>query len=151
MACPQCKINPKAHCFVNFARKDEIRYFYTGNSKEVERIDTPEKIGYFLSHIEQTRGTPWVWVIDCAGMKSKEISNDFRNSLVNTISKEHNQTLQSVFFINTTLWMRIILAFLRPFIHKEIVGKIHFFKGTSELLYELKDVKIAYIPWKRLD
>ncbi len=47
MACPQCKINPKAHCFVNFARKDEIRYFYTGNSKETERIDTLEKIGYF--------------------------------------------------------------------------------------------------------
>ena len=149
MACPQCKINPKAHCFVNFARKDATRYFYTGNSKEVERIDTPEKIGYFLSHIEQTRGTPWVWVIDCAGMKSKEISNDFRTSLVNIISKEHNQTLQSLFFINTTLWMRIILAFWRPFIHKEIVGKIHFFKGTSELLYELKDVKIGYVPWER--
>jgi hypothetical protein len=82
-------------------------------------------------------------------MKSKEISNDFRMSLVNTISKEYSETLQAIFFVNTTLWMRIILAFLRPFIHKEIVGKIHFFKGTSELLYELKDVKIGYVPWIR--
>ena len=147
MTCPQCKINPKAHCFLEFARKDLTRYFYTGNSKEVERIDTPEKISYFLSHIEQTRGSPWVWVIDCAGMKSKEISNDFRKSLVNTISKEHNHTLQAIFFINTTTWMRIILALLHPFIHKDIVGKIHFYKGMSELIYELKDVKLNFIPW----
>jgi hypothetical protein len=147
MFCPQCQINPKAHCFQQFAQKGDIRYFYTGNSKEVERIDTPEKIGYFISHVDQVRGTPWVWVIDCAGMKSREISSDFRKSLVNTISKEHSTTLHNIFFINTTTWMRIMITFLRPFIHRDLVNKLHFFKSSTELVYELNGAKVAFIPW----
>jgi len=97
--------------------------------------------------VDEVRGTPWIWVINCGGMKSKEISNDFRKNLTETISREHSTTLQNIFFINTPMWMRLIVYFLKPFIHRDLSHKIHFLEGAGDLLFEMEGVHIKRIPW----
>lgn len=150
MACPQCQVNPKSHSFIKFAKRGDITFFYTKPALACEPVNTPEKFGYFKQHMDEARGGTWIWVFDCADMKTKEVSSiAFMQRLVGTLSNEHADILQAILIINTNTWMRLAVNLLMPFMNKKITNKVMFFKGSSEMVYELNGAKVSFIPWSK--
>ena len=148
MACPQCKVNPRAHSFVLFGTHGPLTYFYTAAGKAEELVDTPQKFGYFKMHMDAARGTPWVWVFDCGGMSTRHYSSiDFMKSLVGTLSNEHADYLQGIWIINGNGWMRMAVTIMSPFMNKKIVAKLAFVDSIT-FLERLQSISLTSLPWK---
>lgn len=150
MACPQCKINPRAHSFVKFGQKANTGYWYTGAGRAEELVDTPEKFGYFSLHMNEAKqDAHWIWVFDCRNMTTQHYSSiDFMKRLVGSLSNEHAGFLQEIWIVNPNIWMRAAVAIMSPFMNAELVSKISFIEDTGiEFQAKLGSVRLFSLPW----
>jgi hypothetical protein len=151
MACPQCTVNPKSHSFVQIGETaDGVRLWYTGAGRAEELVDTPTKFGYFKTHLDQARSSPWVWIFDCAGMTTRHQSSvGFMRSLVGALSAEHATLLQGILILHPSIWMRAAIALLSPFLSTVITRNIRYFdKPDSTFLHHIRTVKLTSMPWR---
>ena len=152
MPCPQCAVNPRAHSFVQFGESPNgTKFWYTGAGKADEVVDTPAKFAYFKMHMDLARGGHWVWVFDCSGSPARnEGSFQFMTKLVGTLSNEHATTLQRIYILHPTLWIRALVTLLTPFISRNITKNIYYFKTADAVfLNELRSAKLSQIPWRQ--
>lgn len=150
MACPQCKVNPKAHSFVKFGQKENVGYWYTAAGRGEELVNTPEKFGFFSLHMSQAKqDAKWIWVFDCAGMSTRHYSSiDFMKRLVGSLSNEHADILNEIWIVNPNVWMRAAVMIMSPFMNARLVSKISFIEDTGvEFLYKLDKVRLFSLPW----
>jgi len=92
----------------------------------------------FITHLEGLKEKQWSWVINFSNTKStKEVPNDVRKMLVNTLLTEHSKSLQIIYIMNAPAWLSVIAFIIRPFIHNDLLDKVQFCKQSDELLKEL--------------
>jgi hypothetical protein len=92
----------------------------------------------FITHLEGLKEKQWSWVVNFSNTKNtKEIPNDVRKMLVNTLLTEHAQSLQTIYIMNAPAWLSVIAFIIRPFIHNDLLDKVHFYKQLDELFKEL--------------
>lgn len=151
MTCPQCATNPNSHSFVQIGESPEgVRLWYTAAGKAEELVDTPTKFAYFKTHLDQARGTRWIWIFDCAGMTTRHQSSvGFMRSLVGALSSEHSHLLQGILILHPTIWMRAAITLLSPFLHTKIIRNIRYFsQPDSYFLHEIRTARLSSIPWR---
>jgi len=137
MACRVCQLDPKNHNFVSFGKTTEgVNLFYTNPSKSKELIDTPEKFVFFKTHLDDAKGKgKWIWVFDCAGMRSEHFTSyQFTKSLMQELSNEQMDSVQSMWIIHPNTWMRASIAFVKPLFKSELLQKIRVFETKREAL-----------------
>jgi hypothetical protein len=151
MSCPQCAGNPKAHSFIQFGESPNgTKFWYTGAGKAEELVDTPIKFSYFKKHMDEARGSHWIWVFDCSGSVTRnESSFQFMTKLVGTLSNEHSDRLQGIYILHPTLWIRAAVALLTPFINRNITKNVRYFKTVDAVfLNEFRTARLNQIPWR---
>lgn len=136
MACPRCAAFPDAHNFVYFGKKDNINLFYSSPARGHDYREVNETFSYYKAHLDTAKDSPWIWVIDCAGMKIKHYSSiGITKKVINVLTTEHKETLHKVWLVHPNTWARSFLATIKPFLKKEVIEKIHIFEGDKLELY----------------
>ena len=127
-SCPRCAAtNGRAHSFERLGVLSDSRtqLYYSCPAMQEEDDNTPEAIQYYVAHFESTRPHPWVWVFNCKGMRAADlIRSGLARKMAETAQQPHFDTLREVYIVNPTTTMRALLAFLSPFLKKEMRARI---------------------------
>jgi hypothetical protein len=139
MACPKCAVNPAAHSFHSIGAAP-LRLFYTAPAKATEILRSHADFLTFKTHLDTTRGSPWVWLFDCKGMTTKHfLPLSVCKELMQVFVAEHGDTLHGIWVLNPNVWFRGMIGMMRPFFKRGILDKIHFLDGdTLEVIVSLE-------------
>lgn len=145
MGCPQCRVNPRTHSFVQFGRTPAgVKLWYSAAGKTDEIIDTPEKFNNFKVHLDQALAAPWIWVIDLDGMtldNQTPVSTHIR--VATALASEHSTLLHEIWIVNPTLLIKAAVSLL------SVVQPIRYFNAVdAEFMYEIRTAHLTSIPWK---
>ncbi len=124
--CQRCQLtNNKAHSFEKLGtlRDGVTNIFYTN---PLEPDDSPDAYQYYMAHFQETEPNPWIWIFDCKGMKTKDLTQSkLARILIEGIQSKYKDTLRGIFIINPVWCITSLFTVMKPFIHKEAKSKIH--------------------------
>ena len=148
--CIKCtEKNQKIHSFefIGHLRDDKTRIYYTNPSD-----NPPEEIIYYLHHFEETKPHPWVWILDCSEVNTKELLNSKIIKQLTDLSKTTSyDTLLHVFVINPSTTIKTLLTILNPFLLKETRNKIHLCSlGLIDTINKLESIGLPGTEIKSL-
>jgi len=136
MSCQRCLQTPNAHSFIHVGSVNDIKLFYTSPARAIDYKETAETFNYYKSHIESTKNSKWIWIVDCEGMKMKHYSSiELIKKLIQLILDEHKKSLQNIWIIHPNTWIKTAVAMIKPFLEKDIVEKLHVIDGDKIELY----------------
>ena len=146
--CIKCRVE-KIHSFefIGHLRDDKTRIYYTNPSD-----NPPEEIIYYLHHFEDTKPHPWVWILDCSEVNTKELLNSKIIKQLTDLSKTTSyDTLLHVFVINPSTTIKTLLTILNPFLLKETRNKIHLCSlGLIDTINKLESIGLPGTEIKSL-
>lgn len=148
MPCERCIFtNGKAHSFekIGSIESKKINIFYTRPSLAQEQDDSPSALTYYLQHFEETRPHHWIWIFDCQGMKSKDlIQSGLGKQLAQTVQQTYFDTLDGIFILNPNWAIKALLAFIKPFLRKETLSKIHLCSnGNLDAIHKIQTFGVS--------
>jgi hypothetical protein len=126
--CPRCKENSKAHSFEKLGtlRDGVTNVFYTNPALATEPDDSPEAYQYYMAHFQDTEPHPWIWIFDCKGMKTKDLTQSrLAKKLMDGIQTKYKDSLRGIFIINPVWCITSLFTVIKPFLHKEAKSKVH--------------------------
>lgn len=127
--CPRCKeTGGRAHSFelVGTLRDNTTHIFYTSLGESTEPEDSPDTLAGYLFHMHETRPHPWLWIVDCRGMKSKDLlRSGLTKTLTEVIQYTNIETLLGVYILHPTMAMNAVIQCIKPFLYKETRQRIH--------------------------
>lgn len=137
-SCKLCTNDPTTHTFIPFGKVGDASLYYTNPSKSKEVINTEERFVYFRSHLDDAKkGGKWIWVFDCAGMRSEHyMSFDIMKKLMKELSEDQLNSLIGIWVIHPNTWMRASVAFIRPFFKSELMNRIKMINGKQYVLID---------------
>jgi hypothetical protein len=139
-SCIKC-IHKKIHSFefIGHLRDNKTRIYYTNPSD-----NPPEEIIYYLHHFEETKPYPWIWILNCDGVVTKDLLNSKIVKQLTDLSKNTTyETLLHVFVINPSSTIKTLLTILNPFLLKETRNKIHLCSlGLIDTINKLESIGI---------
>ena len=140
MACPKCAVNPAAHSFHPLTSTGPVRLYYTAPAKATEILKSHAEFVPFKTHLDTTRGSPWIWLFDCKGMGTKHLLPlSICKELMQVFVAEHGDNLQAIWVLNPNSWFRGMVGMLKPFFKKGLLEKIQFLDGdTLEVVVSLE-------------
>jgi hypothetical protein len=140
MVCPACKKIPNTHSFTYFGKVGETKLFYTSPARADATEDCETRLKNFLMHLEEAKGSPWIWVFDFGYMVTKHHTGmRFTLGLAQYLLENHEHTLQKVILLRTTPWTTFILQMLKSRFTSGIFARIYCMEGdTLELYMNLK-------------
>lgn len=127
--CPRCKeTSGRAHSFelVGSLRDNITNIFYTSLGESTEPEDSPDTLAGYLFHMQETRPHSWIWILDCRGMKSKDLlRSGLVKALTDILQRITIETLIGVYILNPTIAMNAVIQCIKPFLYKETRQRIH--------------------------
>ena len=136
MACPRCVELPDAHSFTYFGKMNDISLYYTSPARAHDFKENAQTYSYYKNHVDSAKPGPWIWVIDCAGMKIKHYSSlEITRKLIQMLMAEHKGILQSIWIVHPNAWMRTTINVMKPFLKAETLSKIKLLEGERTELY----------------
>lgn len=127
--CSRCKeTGGRAHSFEHIGqlRDGKTHIFYTSLANAVDPEDSPDTLLGYLYHMNETRPHPWIWLLDCRGMKTKDlVHGSMAKQLSEVVQHVNIETLSSVFILHPTWAMNALVQFIKPFLYKETRQRIH--------------------------
>jgi hypothetical protein len=127
--CPRCKeTGGRAHSFelVGCLRDNTTNIFYTSLGESTDPEDSPDTLAGYLFHMHETRPSSWIWVLDCRGMKSKDLlRTGLIKSLTDVVQSTNIETLRGVYILHPTIAMNAVIQCIKPFLYKETRQRIH--------------------------
>ena len=118
MPCQRCLAIPGYHSFDKLS--PTLYYTCPGKAK-----GTSEG---FLDHLKDTLPGPWVWILDCRGIKG--ITGE---SILKTIEKDYTN-LQQLYVVHPPLIVKAFYGISRPFFSKAMTNKIKIVDSTEVVL-----------------
>ncbi len=136
--CTQQKIH--SFDFIGHLRDNKTRIYYTNPSN-----NSPEEILYYIHHFEETKPHPWVWILDCNGVLTKDLLKPKVVQMLKELSQTTScDTLLHVFVINPSTTITALLNILNPFLVKETRNKIHLCSlGLIDTINKFQNVGIS--------
>jgi len=136
--CPRCATNPAAHNFFELGKLGETDVLYCAPAKAIESKETSESFSYFVSHLEAVQGKPWIFLVDCKGMKLRHTySLSLTKQIMRVMNEDHESTLQKVILLNPNTWTRAFLTIIQPFLRKTFSKKLKMLQTEMDLFLEL--------------
>jgi len=116
----------------------ETEILYCGPAKAIEYKETADSFSYFLSHLETIQGKPWIFLVDCKGMKMcHTYSLKLTKQIMRVMNEDHEATLQKVILLNPNAWTRTFLTIIQPFLRKTFSKKLKQIQTEMDLFLEL--------------
>ena len=127
--CSRCKeTGGRAHSFeyIGHLRDGISNIFYTSLADATEPEDSPDTLAGYLFHMQEVQAHPWIWILDCRGMKSKDLlRSGLAKQLINVVQHTNIETLHGVFILYPTMAMNAVIQCIKPFLYKETRNRIH--------------------------
>ncbi len=127
--CSRCKeTGGRAHSFeyIGILRDNTTHIFYTSLADSSEPEDSPDTLAGYLYHMNETRPHPWIWILDCKGMKSADLlRSGLVKALTDVVQFTNIETLLSVYILHPTIAMNAVIQCIKPFLYKETRQRIH--------------------------
>lgn len=138
--CPICQLDPKAHSFVRLGRTPlQVELLYTCPSKAAT-IPHSDFLTYFHHHMNDMKGSTWVWIFDCKDIAMKHLlSLNTIQQMLRILREEHTEYLQGIYIINQHWIFKQFLHTCSPFMQKEDRARLAIFSGPPlETMVELE-------------
>ena len=127
--CSRCQeTSGRAHSFelLGTLRDNTTHVFYTSLANSMEPEDSPDTLAGYLFHMHETRPHPWIWILDCRGMKSKDLlRSGLSKTLTEVVQHTNIETLHGVYILHPTMAMNAVIQCIKPFLYKETRQRIH--------------------------
>lgn len=143
--CLRCQADPLAHSFVRFGRRsDGASLYYTGVARARDAAESPQKLADFKVHLEEARGSPWIWIFDCASVEYRHYSSvEFIQEIGRIFMSEHADTLRAIIVVHPTILLRAAITACRPFFQKALMSKLRVIDAEGlELMVKLGELGI---------
>jgi hypothetical protein len=128
-SCTRCQVtNNKAHSFEKLGtlRDNVTNIFYTCPSQATEPDDSPDAFQYYMAHFQETEPHPWIWIFDCQGMKTKDLTKStLARKLTEAVQTKYKDTLRGIYIINPIWSITSLFTLIKPFLHKEAKSRVH--------------------------
>jgi hypothetical protein len=151
MSCKKCLIDPNFHSFVNFGTIGTTRLFYTAPARSLDYNKDGTKLENFKRHLLDTKGEPWIWVMDCNGMTVKDYTDiNFTMEFLKTLSANYANTLKSVLIIKPNVWIKTSINTCKNMFKTSIFDKIQYCEGSPIelfLFYEKLGISAGALKW----
>jgi len=136
MACPLCISDPDSHCFVKFGTIAGVDLVYTAPSRTKVIVENEYNILNFKLHIDSEKGRPWIWILDCRGMKMKHYASiKFTMRIANILVNEHRDFLQEIIILHANDWIRSLLIICKKVFNEGIMKRVNILQGEKVELY----------------
>ena len=135
-ACPACKEQPNTHSFTEFGNKDAIRLCYTAPARANPNETSEVRLTNFKLHLDQAKGTPWIWIFDFAHMESKHHTGiHFTTGLAKILIEDHEPNLKEIILLRMNPWAMFVLNLLKTMFSSPIFSRVRCIDGESLELY----------------
>jgi hypothetical protein len=126
MVCQQCQRNPLFHSFEHLgAMPNGCAIFFSSIEKAHHKIITKDSLPDYAAHLDIASQTPWVWIIDCRGMKTEHIPKlKVCRLLVDLFEERYKHVLKNVFLVHPTWHVNVALGAVKPLLPEETKSKI---------------------------
>ena len=109
--------------------------FYSSLEKAKQKLITKESLPDYAAHLDTASQTPWVWIIDCRGLKAEHIPKlKVCKLLVDLFEERYKHALQSVFLVHPTWHVNLALGAVKPLLSEEAKAKFHLCTSPLTLL-----------------
>ena len=131
MPCEKCGVRPGYHSFVRFGSLKEVNLFYTAPAKTEDLNEDGTKLENIKIHIaEDTKGKPWIWVLDCAQMQFHHYTDiQFSTGLLQILATDAR--LLAVWIVRPNFWIRSTVGILKTFSSAAVLNNITYFEGSK--------------------
>lgn len=128
--CHRCtETGGEAHSFYHIGtlgHNKKTHLYYTKPADATDIDESPEAIAIYLHHFEQTKPHPWIWILDCQGLKTKDfLHSGLGRRITEVVKTTYIDTLQGIYVVNPTWGMKTLLTFITPLLSKESKARIH--------------------------
>lgn len=114
-----------------------ITLVYTAPAKG-DLIRTTAELTGFLDLLRPHASSPWIWIVDCAGMTTAHYTNlEMCQRVYELLKTEYQQTLRGLWLMRTNTWMKGLLK-----IFKMPVPIQHLPKDRLELLVTMQKAAV---------
>jgi len=139
-ACPACKMHRNTHSFTQFGSIGATKLFYTSPARANPSETCEVRLANFKLHLDQAKGSPWIWVFDFGHMESKHHTGiQFTTGLAKILTEEHEDTLKGILLLRMNTWTTFILNMLQTMFTSGIFSRTRRIDGdTLELYMNLK-------------
>ncbi len=126
MTCKYCQQTPSFHSFELLgSMPNGYTIYFSSLEKAKEKHITKESLPEYTQHLDTASQTPWVWIIDCRGLKLEHIPKlKVCKLLVEVFQERYKHTLMSVFILYPTWHVTTTLNALKPFLSADAKAKI---------------------------
>ncbi len=128
-SCPRCTATGgRAHSFewIGHLRDGTSNIFYTSLADATDPEDSPDTLTGYIHHMKEVQHTPWIWILDCRDMKSKDLlRTGFVKQLTDVVHHVYFETLHAVYILHPTMTMNALIQCIKPFLYKETRKRIH--------------------------
>ena len=85
---------------------------YYSAPARISSISTDPQFAALKAELDRVRaGGPWIWVVDCAGLRAEHILNArYVQRLADLLRAEHTGILQATWMLGITTWIRAVLT-----------------------------------------
>ena len=126
MVCRHCQDTPFYHSFEHLTRlPNGVSVYFSSIEKAKHKTITKENLSYYTEHLDHASQTPWVWIIDCRGMKTEHIPKlKVCRLLVDLFQDRYKHALQNVFLVYPTWHINLALGAIKPLMSEESKAKL---------------------------
>ena len=114
MPCPKCLEDPNYHSFTQIGTMNDVRVYYTLPSKVINAKDSSENTANFKLHLDELKGTKWIWIFDCHEMESTQYSSiTFMFKVLRVLPPDQINAIEGLWFIRQSSWMQSMLSLVQ--------------------------------------
>jgi hypothetical protein len=135
--CSKCYLNPNSHSFKKVYQTSTVDIFYTNPSEALLYKDTEGILLHYRNYLNSIRGKKWIWIFNSEDFGLSQALEIKTAIGISKIISNNSNSLNKIFIINPTGYIKNILKIVSPFLSKDIKNKIEI---LNDKLYELKDV-----------
>jgi hypothetical protein len=119
--CPVCKLDPTSHSLSTIYESDDIICYYTCPSKASKYDDRDGILQHYDGVLTDKGNKAWIWVFDCVNFGMNH-ATEFRLAIdmAKLITKTHGDTLTQIHIINPTIYIKITINVIWPFLSDHI-------------------------------
>jgi hypothetical protein len=135
---------------VKFGSINTLGLYYTSPARSTDHTKDGTRLQNFNMHLAETKGSPWIWVLDCNGMTAKDYTDmNFTNDVFKLLSKDYDN-LRNILIINPNIWIKTTVETCKKMFKSNMFDKIKYCQGSPLelfMIYENMGMPPKALKW----
>jgi hypothetical protein len=135
--CDVCVADPLTHSFDPITMVKQTHVFYTTFKGIKDHTNIESIYRHFKTYLDRIQGAPWLWIIDCRFLGSKQITNiNTAFKILEKLGDQYHASIQFMYLINAGPIIKTCMQVFAPLITKKFANKILKLNGSPLELFE---------------